>query len=81
MQNVLHLAPQHTHDFEALIQPQELRAGLERRGLRWTDLQSLVLRRQPLVAGFLYLTRRRVGGFVLGDDAWISFVGYATNPG
>lgn len=73
VQNVLRLAPQHTHDFEAFIQPQELRAGLERRGLRWADLQGLVFRRQPLVVGLLYLTRRRVGGFALGDDTRISF--------
>jgi len=81
VQNVLHLVPQHTHDFEAFIQPQELRAGLERPGRRWADLQGLVFRRQPLVANFLYLTRRRGGSFALGDDTRISFVGYATKPG
>lgn len=80
VQNVLRLAPRHTHDFEAFIRPQELRAGLERRGLHWADLQGLVFRRHPLVAGFLYLTRRRAGGFALGDDTRISFVGYATKP-
>jgi len=80
VQNVLRLAPHHTHDFEALIRPHELRTGLEDRGLRWADLQGLVFRRHPLVAGLLYLTRHRAGGFALGADTRISFVGYATKP-
>ena len=80
VQDVLRLAPPHTHHYDAFIRPQELRAGLERRGLQWADLRGLVFRRHPLVAGLLYLFRRRVGGFLLGDDTRISYVGYATKP-
>jgi 2-polyprenyl-6-hydroxyphenyl methylase/3-demethylubiquinone-9 3-methyltransferase len=79
-QDILRFAPAHTHDFQAFIQPGELRAALETRGMQWRDLRGLSFARHPLVAGALYLRRRRLGGFRLSDDTRISYLGFAEKP-
>ena len=76
-QNVLRFAPRRTHDFDAFIRPDDLRAALEARGFRWGELRGLSLRRHPLDAAWRYARTGELGGFVVSDDTRVSYLGFA----
>ena len=75
-QGVLRVAPPHLHDARWFIRPVVLTTRLAGLGVRVEELRGLVPARSP--AGFLagYLVRRESGGFRLGDDMRISYLGY-----
>lgn len=76
-QNIFHLAPPNTHAYDKFIRPEELHALLGRHGLTNCETRGLALRRNPVAAGFSYARTRRFGGFVIGEDTRMSYVGYA----
>jgi 2-polyprenyl-6-hydroxyphenyl methylase / 3-demethylubiquinone-9 3-methyltransferase len=80
-QRVLRLAPPHLHDARWFIRPAELTALLARHGVRIEEMRGLVPARSPVrfLAG--YFLRRKSGGFRLGDDLAISYLGYGLKPG
>ena len=76
-QRIFRIAPPDTHDYGRFIKPQELHALLARHGLTNRETRGLPLQRHPLVAALSYARTRRLGGFVIGDDLAMSYVGYA----
>lgn len=80
-QRIFHIAPPDTHDYHRFVKPQELRAVLTRHGLTNCQTRGIVLRRNPLAAGISYARTKRLGGFVIGDDLGMSYVGYAVKNG
>lgn len=77
-QRVLRIVPPRTHASRLFVRPEEVATCLARHGVRVVETRGLVPARGPL--GFLhgYLTRRESGGFRLGDDRAISYIGYGT---
>ena len=76
-ERVFKIAPQHTHDYQRFIKPGELHSILATHGLTNCETRGLALKRNPVAAGISYARTRRLGGFVLGDDTAMSYVGYA----
>jgi 2-polyprenyl-6-hydroxyphenyl methylase/3-demethylubiquinone-9 3-methyltransferase len=76
-QRIFRIAPPDTHDYHRFVRPEELRALLRRHGLTNCETRGLALRRHPVAAGISYARTRRLGGFVLGNDQGMSYVGYA----
>ena len=76
-QHIFRIAPPDTHDYHRFIRPEELHALFRRHGLSNCETRGLALRRHPVAAGISYARTRRLGGFVLGDDQGMSYVGYA----
>jgi 2-polyprenyl-6-hydroxyphenyl methylase/3-demethylubiquinone-9 3-methyltransferase len=70
--------PRGTHVFEQLFAPRELAAACLEAGWLVEEIRGLSLS-QPLWSAALgYLRRRRLGGFDVGDDDRLSFIGWAT---
>ena len=80
-QRVLRLAPAHAHDARWFIRPAELARVLTRHGVRVEEVRGLVPVRAPIrfLAG--YLMRRESGGFRLGDDLGMAYLGYGLKRG
>ncbi len=76
-QNIFRIAPPDTHDYRKFVKPEELHALLTKYGLTNCETRGLPLRRHPIAAGLSYARTRRLGGFVIGDDTRMSYVGYA----
>ena len=76
-QRIFRIAPPDTHDYGRFIKPQELHALLARHGLTNRETRGLPLQRHPLAAALSFARTRRLGGFVIGDDLAMSYVGYA----
>lgn len=75
-QRLLRLVPPRTHAGRLFVRPEEVAACLARHGVWVVETRGLVPARGPV--GFLlgYLTRRESGGFRLGNDRSISYIGY-----
>jgi 2-polyprenyl-6-hydroxyphenyl methylase / 3-demethylubiquinone-9 3-methyltransferase len=75
-QDLLRLAPSHLHEYRLFVRPAELMASLARHGVQVAELHGLVPVRNPVrfLAG--YLIRRDGGGFRLGRNRSISYIGY-----
>lgn len=76
-QSVFRIAPPDTHDYHRFVTPEELRAMMTRYGLDNCETRGLPLRRNPVAAAISFARTRRLGGFALGDDTSMSYVGYA----
>lgn len=76
-ERIFKIAPQHTHDYQRFIKPGELHSILAAHGLTNCETRGLALKRNPVAAGISYARTRRLGGFALGDDTAMSYVGYA----
>ena len=76
-QRIFRIAPPDTHDYQRFIKPEELQTLLTRYGLSNRETRGLPLRRHPVAAAVSYARTRRLGGFVIGDDLGMSYVGYA----
>ncbi len=76
-QNIFRIAPPDTHDYRKFVKPEELHALLTKHGLTNCETHGLALKRHPIAAGLSYARTRRLGGFVIGDDTSMSYVGYA----
>ncbi len=70
-------APRGTHEYSRLFTPTEFAARCVEVGLRVEELRGLAMLKPPWSAAFNYMTRRRLGGFEIGDDDRLSFIGYA----
>jgi 2-polyprenyl-6-hydroxyphenyl methylase/3-demethylubiquinone-9 3-methyltransferase len=75
-QRLLRLAPPHLHDARWFIRPGELVPLLARCGVRVEELRGMVPARNPVLFLAGYFLRRQSGGFRLGDDLRISYLGY-----
>jgi 2-polyprenyl-6-hydroxyphenyl methylase / 3-demethylubiquinone-9 3-methyltransferase len=75
-QGVLRLAPPRLHDPRLFVRPQELEACLARHGVRVVETHGLMPARRPVRFLLGYLLRRESGGFRLGRDRSISYIGY-----
>jgi 2-polyprenyl-6-hydroxyphenyl methylase/3-demethylubiquinone-9 3-methyltransferase len=75
-ERLLRVAPPHLHDARLFIRPSELAACLARHGVRVVETHGMVPARHPLrfLAG--WLARGESGGFRLGADHSISYIGY-----
>ncbi|MCI0777860.1 MAG: 3-demethylubiquinone-9 3-O-methyltransferase [Chloroflexi bacterium] len=76
-QNVFHIAPPDTHEYARFIKPQELQTIMARHGLQNCETRGLALKRNPIAAGISFARTRKLGGFQIGDDTGMSYVGYA----
>jgi len=76
-QNVFHIAPPDTHEYARFIRPEELQAVMARHGLENCETRGLALKQNPLSAGISFARTRKLGGFEIGDDTGMSYVGYA----
>ena len=76
-QNVFHIAPPDTHEYARFIKPAELEEIMARHGLRNCETRGLALKQNPIAAGISFARTRKLGGFVIGDDTGMSYVGYA----
>ncbi|MCI0890588.1 MAG: 3-demethylubiquinone-9 3-O-methyltransferase [Chloroflexi bacterium] len=76
-QNVFHIAPPDTHDYARFIKPEELRSIMARHGLQHCETRGLALKQNPIAAGISFARTRKLGGFQIGDDTGMSYVGYA----
>jgi len=76
-QNVFHIAPPDTHEYARFIKPAELEKIMARHGLRNCETRGLALKQNPIAAGISFARTRKLGGFVIGDDTGMSYVGYA----
>ena len=76
-QNVFHIAPPDTHDYARFIKPEELQTVMARHGLQNCETRGLALKRNPIAAGISFARTRKLGGFQIGDDTDMSYVGYA----
>lgn len=76
-ERVFRIAPRHTHDYRRFIKPGELHEIMSAHGLTNCETRGLPLKRNPVAAGISYARTRRLGGFALGDDTAMSYVGYA----
>lgn len=79
-QGVLRLAPPRLHDPRLFVRPDELAACLARHGVGVVEMHGLVPARNPLRFLLGYLLRRESGGFRLGRDRSISYIGYGLKP-
>ncbi len=80
-QHIFRIAPPDTHDYRRFVRPDELHGLLARHGLTNCETRGLALRRHPVAAGISYARTRRLGGFILGDDLAMSYVGFAVKAG
>ncbi len=76
-QNVFHIAPPDTHEYARFIKPDELRTVMARHGLQHCETRGLALKQNPISAGISFARTKKLGGFQLGDDTGMSYVGYA----
>ncbi|MCH8162469.1 MAG: 3-demethylubiquinone-9 3-O-methyltransferase [Chloroflexi bacterium] len=76
-QNVFHIAPPDTHEYARFIKPEELQTIMARHGLQNCETRGLALKRNPIAAGISFARTRKLGGFQIGDDTGMSYVGYA----
>ena len=76
-QTVFRIAPPDTHDYHRFVKPEELHALLAQHGLSNRETRGLLLRRHPIAAAVSFARTRRLGGFAIGDDTSMSYVGYA----
>ena len=76
-QNVFHIAPPDTHDYARFIKPEELQTIMARHGLQHCETRGLALKQNPIAAGISFARTRKLGGFQIGDDTGMSYVGYA----
>jgi len=76
-QNVFHIAPPDTHEYARFIKPDELQSVMARHGLQNCETRGLALNQNPIAAGISFARTRTLGGFQLGDDTGMSYVGYA----
>ncbi len=76
-QNVFHIAPPDTHEYARFIKPDDLQTVMARHGLQNCETRGLALKRNPIAAGISFARTRKLGGFQLGDDTSMSYVGYA----
>ena len=76
-QNVFHIAPPDTHEYARFIKPAELEEIMARHGLQHCETRGLALKQNPISAGISFARTRKLGGFVIGDDTGMSYVGYA----
>lgn len=75
-QGVLRLVPPRLHDPRLFVRPDELEACLARHGVRVVEMRGLVPAWHPLLFVLGYLLRRESGGFRLGRDRSISYIGH-----
>jgi 2-polyprenyl-6-hydroxyphenyl methylase/3-demethylubiquinone-9 3-methyltransferase len=75
-QRMLRLVPPYLHDARWFIRPAEMVPLLAQHGVRVEEMCGLVPARPPLLFLAGYLVRRQSGGFRLGDDLSISYLGY-----
>lgn len=75
-ERLLRLAPPHLHDARLFIRPAELIDCLARHGVRTIETRGMVPARHPLAFLAGWLARGQSGGFRLGDDRSISYIGY-----
>ena len=76
-QNVFHIAPPDTHEYARFIKPEELQMIMARHGLQNCETRGLALKRNPIAAGISFARTRKLGGFQIGSDTGMSYVGYA----
>ncbi len=76
-QNVFHIAPPDTHEYARFVKPEELQEIMARHGLQNCETRGLALKQNPIAAGISFARTRKLGGFKLGDDTGMSYVGYA----
>ncbi len=75
-QRILRVAPPHLHDARLFVRPRDLEDCLLRHGVRVDETHGLVPARHPLLFLAGYLLRRESGGFRLGRDRSISYIGF-----
>jgi 2-polyprenyl-6-hydroxyphenyl methylase / 3-demethylubiquinone-9 3-methyltransferase len=80
-QRVLRVAPPRLHDGRWFIRPPELVERLAAQGVQVQELRGLVPARSPVLFLTGYLLLRRSGGFRLGDDLSISYLGFGIKGG
>lgn len=76
-QTVFRIAPPDTHDYHRFVKPEELHDILREHGLTNRETRGLPMRRSAVGAVISFARTRRLGGFEVGDDTSMSYVGYA----
>lgn len=78
-EQVIHLNPPGHHNFNWFLKPQEMQAILSRNGLTHQHQIGFMNLKPKPIAGLKVLTRQGApGGFKLGKDDSLVYVGYAT---
>ena len=71
-------APRGAHVYAQLYTPAEFAASCIEAGLQVEEIRGLALLEPGWSAALGYLTKRRLGGFEVGEDDRLSFIGCAT---
>jgi 2-polyprenyl-6-hydroxyphenyl methylase/3-demethylubiquinone-9 3-methyltransferase len=75
-QNVLRVIPRDSHDYRMLIRPPELHAMMSTHHIENVETRGVPMKKGLVAAGLSYYRRRRLGGFEMGDNMSLSYVGY-----
>ncbi len=76
VQNILHATPPHTHLWRMFVTPDQLTLALARAGVQNQEVRGLMPAKNPLAAAMGLLRERAAGGWRIGNDTAISYLGY-----